>query len=94
MTPQVQDALAQNITRISGSLQVHTNGTAGEDRHKLRLQAELPAPVKLLASFYDYNIEGPGLHYHVLVNERNRVSLLGYNPFGQMDPKPGMVPFP
>lgn len=94
VTPQVQEPHAQNITRISGSLQVHTNGTVGEDRHKLRLQAELPAPVRLLSSFYDYNIEGPGQHYHVLVNERNQVSLLGYNPFGQMDPKPGMVPFP
>lgn len=94
VTPQVQSAHARNITRISGSLQVHADGTAGEDRHKLRLQAQLPAPVKLLSSFYNYNIEGPGLHYHVLVNERNQVSLLGYNPFGQMDPKPGIVPFP
>jgi hypothetical protein len=94
VTPQVQSAHARNITRISGSLQVHADGTAGEDRHKLRLQAQLPAPVKLLSSFYNYNIEGPGLHYHVLVNEHNQVSLLGYNPFGQIDPKPGIVPFP
>lgn len=94
VTPQVQTAHARKIARISGSLQVHEDGTASEDRYKLRLQAELPAPVKLISSFYDYNIEGPGLHYHVLLNERNRVSLLGYNPFGQGDSKPGVVPFP
>lgn len=94
VTPQVQPAHAHSISRISGSLQVRADGTAAEDRHKLRLQAQLPAPVRLIASFYDYNIEGPGLHYHVLVNGQNRISLLGYNPFGQMDSKPGIVPFP
>lgn len=94
VTPQVQPAHAHSISRISGSLQVHADGTAGEDRHKLRLQAQLPEPVTRISSFYDYNIEGPGMHYHVLVNDQNRISLLGYNPFGQMDPKPGIVPFP
>ncbi|MNP76355.1 hypothetical protein D3C76_1735760 [compost metagenome] len=73
---------------------MHADGTADEDRYKIRLQAALPAPVRLVSSFYDYNIEGPGQHYHVLVDERNRISLLGYNPFGQGDAVPGIVPFP
>ncbi|MNC18011.1 Regulator of chromosome condensation (RCC1) repeat protein [compost metagenome] len=91
---QVQPAIAKQIARISGSLRVHADGTADEDRYKIRLQAALPAPVRLVSSFYDYNIEGPGQHYHVLVDERNRISLLGYNPFGQGDAVPGIVPFP
>lgn len=94
VSPQVQPAHARKVARISGSLQVHADGTAAEERYKIRLQAALPAPIKLMSSFYDYNIEGPGLHYHVLVNDRNQVSLLGYNPFGQGDSVPGIVPFP
>jgi hypothetical protein len=93
VSPQVQPAHTREIARISGSLKVHKDGTADEDRYKIRLKAALPAPIKFISSFYDYNIEGPGLHYHVLVNAHNQISLLGYNPFGQTDPVPGRVLF-
>lgn len=92
--PQVQPAVAVGIAHVSGGLRITGDGTAVEDRRKIRLQAALPAPLRLMSSFYDYNIEGPGLHYHVLVDERNQVSLLGYNPFGQSTFTPGLVEFP
>lgn len=88
--PQVQPAKAKDIAHVSGALMIGKDGTAREEGYKIALHASLPAPLRLVSSLYAYNIEGPGLHYHLLVDERGKVAILGYNPFGQS----GFVPEP
>ncbi|WP_438446974.1 hypothetical protein [Gorillibacterium sp. sgz5001074] len=93
-TPEIVD---EGIQAVSGKLQVAFDGTIRYDPGRWGgKDAVLTAtePIRLLASYYNYAIEGPGSHYHLLVTESGRVALLGVNPWGGQSavPEPVVVP--
>lgn len=82
----------ENMASVSGRLRITKEGHIFEKDWSPEPKT-IPQPVRLLSSSYNYWIEGPGSHYHVLVTEDDRIALIGYNPFGKQSNHPGKVKF-
>ncbi|MGG3244245.1 regulator [Brevibacillus formosus] len=81
----------EGIAMISGRLRITKDGQIFEHEWEPLQKQKVAAPVKLISSSYNYAIEGPGSHYHVLVTEDDKIVLIGENPYGKAELQPGMV---
>jgi alpha-tubulin suppressor-like RCC1 family protein len=83
--------LEENIALASGRLRITKDGELYEHDWNELAKKRVPRPVRLVASSYDYAIEGPGSHYHVLVTEDDKIVVIGYNPYGRSSLEPQLV---
>ncbi|MGF9826832.1 regulator, partial [Brevibacillus agri] len=81
----------EGIAFASGRLRITKDGQLYEKDWSPLVKKQIPRPVRLVASTYDYAIEGPGSHYHVIVTEDDKVVVLGYNPFEKSSLQPQLV---
>ncbi|MED1798785.1 RCC1 domain-containing protein [Brevibacillus porteri] len=81
----------EDIAMMSGRLRITKDGQIFEHEWEPLKKQKVAAPVRLISSSYDYAIEGPGSHYHVLVTEDDKIVLIGDNPYGKGELQPDMV---
>jgi hypothetical protein len=79
------------ISAISGSLRITKDGYIIEQNWNPSQRQLIPDPISLVSSYYRYAIEGPGSHYHLLVTSKNKLAIIGYNPFGNASSSPDKV---
>ncbi|MFS1512037.1 hypothetical protein VQL36_06315 [Chengkuizengella sp. SCS-71B] len=78
------DKIVDNISSFTGSLWIKDTGEFQDQLYqeiKYDSVVENPEEIVLAESNYSYFIEGPGLHYHVIVMENGDMKILGDNPF-------------
>lgn len=88
---KLTDHTEDGIAKMSGRLRITKDGQIFEHDWKPFQKQKVPSPVRLVSSTYDYAIEGPGWHYHVLVTEDDKIVLIGDNPYGKGDNQPAKV---
>ncbi|MFS0918710.1 regulator [Brevibacillus sp. 179-C 1.1 NHS] len=81
----------EGIAKVSGRLRITKDGQIFEHDWEPFKKQKVAAPVRLISSTYDYAIEGPGSHYHVLVTEDDKVVIIGDNPYGTGELQPDKV---
>ncbi|MEJ8547307.1 regulator [Brevibacillus borstelensis] len=81
------DAKENGVLAISGRLRITKDGHIFEHEWEPFKRQAIPDQVRLISSVYDYAIEGPGSHYHLLVTAKDKLVVIGYNPFGHLSSK-------
>jgi hypothetical protein len=82
------------ISAISGILRITKDGYIFENYRNPSQRQLIPDPISLVSSFYSYRNEGPGSYYHLLVTSKNKITIIGYNPFGYASSSPDKVILP
>jgi hypothetical protein len=76
---------------ISGRLRMTKDGQLYEKDWPVMQRQQAPEGIRLISSSYQYAIEGPGMHYHLLWTLDGKLSIIGYNPLGSESAAPGKV---
>lgn len=84
----------EGIADISGRLRITKDGNIFEHDWSPSKPQSIPQPIHMVSSHYDYAIEGPGSHYHLLVTIKDKIAVIGFNPFGQFSATPAKVVVP
>jgi hypothetical protein len=84
-------SVEDGIAAISGRLRITKDGYIYEHDWSPSRRQLIPYPIHMVSSAYDYAIEGPGSHYHLLVTNNNKLAIIGSNPFGILSYTPQKV---
>ncbi|MBE5394782.1 MULTISPECIES: hypothetical protein [Brevibacillus] len=85
------DAKEDDVLAISGRLRITRDRHIFEHDWKPFEREAIRDQARIISSTYDYAIEGPGSHYHLLVTANDKLAVIGYNPFGHRSAKPDRV---